>query len=120
MNSPAFLKIQNLRAAAAGCERRGLPLVLSAIDREAFPPVNFPLPYLPSQITEDPPGYALAETVVVSDGSANSPVESKSWRQLCAWFESYPDDAYAIIGNCSSAGVQFVARFTAQAAQRCA
>lgn len=84
MHSPQFLKTLNLRHTAEYAEKVGQPLVLSASDREIFPPRDFPLPTL----NRVPEGWACVDSVV-----------DASWEGLTYLFEKYPESGFAILGK---------------------
>lgn len=108
MYSIQYIKSQNLRAAAAAAQRDLRPLVLSASDREIFPPVNTPLPYLRNRT---PKGWSYQDSILVGDGSSSAPAQAKSWRQLCEWLAGDPDAGYAITDSFQRDGCYVVSRF---------
>ena len=96
MNSPSFIKLQNLQAVARYTETVGQPLVLTQHDRDVFPPIHYPLPTL----NRVPEGWGVGNVL-----------DNPTWDELTAELEAHPEHGFAILGNQFNNGPGHVGRF---------
>lgn len=109
MNSPAFIKLLNLRAVAESCQKRAVPLVLDDADRDVYPPGQPALPFLPQS---DARGWKVAGAYLVASTIIEGVNDDAlSWRQFCKVLAAHPNDGFAVVSKVDSHQVFVVQRY---------